>query len=53
MVGAQIDSIEDWLHGGNVADMGKKSGEGSGNSRRTVDDRIVSGSRNWNGKIGN
>ena len=33
MVGDQIDCIEDWLHSGNTADMGKKSGDGSGNSR--------------------
>ena len=34
MVGDQIDCIEDWLHSGNVRDMGKKIGDGSGNPRR-------------------
>jgi hypothetical protein len=37
MADGQIDCIEDWLHSGNIADMNKKSGDGSGNSRRTVD----------------
>ena len=31
MVGDQIDCIKDWLHSGNIADMGKKSGDRSGN----------------------
>ena len=34
MISDKIDCIEDWLHSGNVTDMGKKSGDGSGNSRR-------------------
>ena len=37
MVGDKVDCIEDWLHSRNVADMDKKSGDGSGNSRRYVD----------------
>ena len=32
MVGNQIDCIEDWLHSRDIADLGKKSGSGSGNS---------------------
>jgi len=37
VVGDKVDCIEDWLHSRNVADMDKKSGDGSGNSRRYVD----------------
>jgi len=37
VVGDQIDCIKDWLHGGNIADIGKKSGDRSGNSGRHVD----------------
>lgn len=37
MAGDQIDCVEDRLRSGKVADMSKKSGDKSGNSRRYVD----------------
>ena len=48
MAGDQIDCVEDRLRSGKVADMGKKSGDRSGNSRRYVD----TGSGTGTGKSG-
>ncbi|MBX9637752.1 MAG: hypothetical protein K2Q45_09415 [Nitrosomonas sp.] len=52
MVGDQIDCIEDWLHSGNISDMGKKSRDGAGNSKRYADIGSLAAQGTGTGKSG-